>query len=99
MQFLGRWRLPIVAVNIVGALYISGYGYARSNHYLVHYSGFVNNQTDNHRIAVGDLGLGINPSAQIAGVSYWVFSPLRWIESKYWYLQHPVGQPWPYKSE
>lgn len=61
MRFLRLWRLPILAVTITGLLYIAGYSYVRSKHYLAHYSGFAYGNTDNHWIAVGDLGLGFNP--------------------------------------
>ena len=98
MRLFWQRRVLILALAIVGVLYVAGYSYVRSQHYLVHYSGFVQGNTDNHRIDVGDLGLGFNIAWPIAEVSYWVFTPLRWMEAGYWYLRHPVGQPWPYES-
>ncbi len=96
MKFPHRWRLPLLALTCLGILYLAGYSYVRSRHYLVHSSGFAAGTIDNHRIAVGDLGLGFNSAYRVAGLSYWVFTPLRWLETGYWYLRHPAGQSWPY---
>jgi hypothetical protein len=85
-----------LAVAAVVVFYVAAYLWTRSQHYLVHYSGAAGGDTDNHRIDTGDLGTGFNPDYHLANASYIVFTPLRWVETGYWYLRHPPGQPWPY---
>lgn len=97
MRFIQQWRSRVFAFTIIGALYILSYGYVRSQHLLVHYSTSAAGNTNSHRIMGGDFGLGFNPAYQIAGISYWAFTPLRQIETGFWYLRYPVGQPWPYE--
>lgn len=101
MRFLHQWRSRALAFTIVGigALYILSYGYVRSQHLLIHSSTVAAGNTNSHRIRGGDFGLGFNPAYLVAGISYWAFTPLRQIETGFWYLRYPVGQPWPYEVE
>lgn len=85
-----------IAILLLAGLYVGGYLAARSRHYLVHYSGSAYGNTANHRIGAGDLGTGLNPAYQVAGVCDIIFTPLRWIETGYWYVRYPTDQPWPY---
>ncbi len=91
-----RWRLPILVLTISGVGYVGGYLYVRSQNLLVHYSSFANGNTDSHRIDIGDLGPGFNPSNQTARISYYIFTPLRWVETGFWYMRYPRNKPWPY---
>lgn len=99
MRFIQQWRSLAFAFTIIGTLYILSYGYVRSQHILIHSSTSAAGNTNSHRIRGGDFGLGFNPAYLVAGISYWAFMPLRSIETRFWYLRHPVGQPWPYEIE
>ena len=85
-----------VALATVVTFYFSAYLYVRSKQWLVHRSGFTGGMTANHSVDIGNLGLGWNADYGAVQVSYWVFTPLRWGETAYWYLRHPAGKPWPY---
>lgn len=96
MHFLRRWRRPILALTIFGVLYVVGYAYVRCQHYLIHRSGFAFGNTENHRITAGDFGVGNYQVARFTAVYYWLFTPMRWMETGYWYLRYPTDEPWPY---
>ena len=86
-----RW---IIVLLLVLTVYCGGYVYVRQQQWLVHCSGFAYGNTDNHRVDIGDMGIGELPFEVWA--SYWVFAPLRWMETAYWYLRYPKGHAWPY---
>jgi hypothetical protein len=71
-------------------LYCGLYLYVRSNHWIVHRSGFAFGNTDNHRVVLGDV---VTTQRHIA---YLVFAPLRYAETGYWYVRYPKSEPWPY---
>jgi len=83
-------------VVVFAMVYVGGYCFARSRGWLIHRSGFAGGNTDHHSIDVGDLGRGGSPAYGAAYASHLVFTPLRWGETAYWYVRHPVGKPWPY---
>lgn len=95
-RVLHQHRLVILITMIILGIYIAGYGLARNQHLLVHYVAYVDGKIDSYRIDVGDLGTGYNPAYHLAHFSDYVFTPMRWIESGYWYLRYPVGSSWPY---
>lgn len=95
---LSRRSKIALCIAALFAVYVGGYLFVRSQHWLVHRSGFAYGNTDNHSIAIGDLGWGFNPEYRVAQVSYLVFAPLRWGETAFWYIRHPTGKPWPYSA-
>ena len=78
MKFPGkRWVWIIVLI-----VYVVAYTIARSTNLLIHresYSG----KAQFHRISRGDF-IGFSSNASLAGVSYLVFTPLRWLEAVAW---------------
>ena len=91
-------RLKIIAAIVVlTALYLGGYAYVRERHWLVHRSTFMYGNTHDHTVDMGDMGTGLNYGGyRRAQASYVVFTPLRWLETMFWYVVHPPGKPWPY---
>ncbi len=91
-------RRSLVLCLIILTVYCGFYLYVRSNHWIVHRSGFAFGNTDNHRLVFGDISLSITattfPKQRV--FAYWIFAPLRYAETGYWYIRYPVGKPWPY---
>ncbi len=83
-------RRSFVLCLTLFTVYCGFYLYIRSNHWIVHRSGFAFGNTDNHRVGFGRVA---TTQRQIA---YLVYTPLRWAETAYWHLRYPVGKPWPY---
>ena len=91
-----KWRWLLVA-TVMAVTYVGAYLWVRSQHYLVHYSGYAHGNTANHRVSTGDFWTPLASAAPYGPtVSYYLFTPLRWIETGYWYLRYPTNRPWPY---
>lgn len=79
---------------IVGAvilsLYISGYGFSRTNHQIVHRISVAGGSYSSHSVVGGDawfIGAAIN--GLIAGI----YTPLRYVELAYWHIRQPLDSP------
>jgi hypothetical protein len=95
-MFKSRRSKIALLVAAALAVYVGGYLFVRSQHWLVHRAGFAYGKTDSHAVTVGDLGLGAGLTHYAAHFSYFLFAPLRWAETAFWSVRHPVGTPWPY---
>ena len=78
MKFPGKRRLWIVVLMV----YLLAYMTARSTNLLIHRVSYSAN-VQFHRISRGDF-VGISSNASLAGASYVVFTPLRWLEAIAW---------------
>jgi hypothetical protein len=90
--------LLVLAVLLLGGLYVAAYSHARERHWIVHRSGYAGGNTATHSMAPGDFGTGFNPEHQRASAVYLIFLPLTLVEDVYWHWRHPVGSPWPYAN-
>lgn len=83
----------IVVLFLAGA-YCAGYLYVRHNHWMIHRSGYAFGNTAQHHIALADPGHSPHPPE--VAVAWYLFTPLRYIETAYWYWRYPTDEPWPY---
>ncbi len=95
-MFPERCSKIALVTGVLVAVYVGGYLYVRSQHWLVHRSGFAYGKTDSHSVVMGDLGPGMAAGYPMAHLSYYLFTPLRWGETACWYACYPAGRPWPY---
>ncbi len=73
------------------ALYFLGYGFARKNLFIVH--SVVRDHTHHyleHSVVAGDGKLF---GGYINELYFYFYTPLRYIECRYWYIRHPIGTP------
>jgi hypothetical protein len=87
-------RYAILGISLL-SLYCGSYLSVRNNHWIIHRSGYAFGNTDNHRVVKGDMGVMYTPGYRYL-LAYWVYMPLRFAETAYWYVRYPKGQPWPY---
>jgi hypothetical protein len=81
-----RWKLLIISLLL--GLYVLGYIRARMNQSIVH--SVVRDHAGNiheHSVVSGD---GIFLGGMIKTVSAAIYTPLRFIETQYWYWQQPT---------
>jgi len=82
-----------VAAALLLFIYIGGYFGARSSHFLIHRVTHQSNGVSTHfyhSVIKGDLGPGmsIHPAeVALQTTAYYAFSPLRWLETAYWYFR------------
>ena len=90
-----RRMFIIMIAMMLASLYLAGYAYVRHEKLLIHRSSHVGGLTYRHSISSGDF-IGISSAARYGRISYWLFTPLRLVETRYWYLRYPAQRPWPY---
>ena len=86
---LSRKKLIVIAFVLV--IYVIGYIGARSSNFIVH--SVVRDHGDNyleHSVVTGE---GRFLGALIKGVTSRIYTPVRYLETRYWYWQQPVGTP------
>ncbi|MBE9101668.1 hypothetical protein IQ267_19700 [filamentous cyanobacterium LEGE 07170] len=92
MQFLRLTKQQLIILSILLLTYGGGYSWARAQHILIHRMTFVTENGDkqySHSISMGDFGPGLlqgSTTPWVVSGSYWVFTPLRWLESSIWFL-------------
>jgi len=86
-----RWPL---AAAVLAAAYCGGYLHLRQRHWFVHYSTAAYGNTYSHRVDMGDLWFAPPPVGVIT--AFYLYAPLRWLETGYWYARYPRNRPWPY---
>lgn len=76
-------RKAIITATLIAIvmLYCGTYALSRSHHYLIH-----TEKAGTHEVRRGDMGWDMmgNPHPKLATASFYVFTPLRWIETLYW---------------
>ena len=95
MPLLTPKRVAILtSVFLLLILYGSAYLYARSQHLLIHRTGYHHGHyLANHRITGGDFGTGFNSTMRLASACEILFTPLRWVETVLWYVAQPPRSP------
>ena len=92
MQFLRLTKQQFIILSILLLTYSGGYSWARAQQILIHRITFVTEDGErrySHSISTGDFGPGLlqGPiTPWVISGSYWVFTPLRWLESSIWFL-------------
>jgi hypothetical protein len=90
MRFLGLTKRQWFLASIFLVLYGVGFGWARSQGILIHRVAFATEGVARfhfHSVSTGDFGPGMlqRPvTPLIVSGCYWVFTPLRWLESLVW---------------
>jgi hypothetical protein len=90
MRFPRLTKRQWLLVSILLVLYGAGYGWARSQSILIHRVAFATEGTGRsyfHSVSTGDFGPGLlqgRVTPLIVSGCYWVFTPLRWLESFVW---------------
>lgn len=99
MKLLSNHKL--IALLVFGLLYSSAYWGARSNHWLVHRTGYYSvaghgQKLDGHYISQGNFGSPmLSPiSSTLQAVSAFVLWPAAQLELVYWHFATPPGSPW-----
>ena len=90
-------------VGILLVLYGIGYAWARSRSVLIHRVSYATESTGRsyfHSVSTGDFGPGMvqGPvTPLIVSGCYWMFTPLRWIESLVWgFIPRPDNAAYPF---
>jgi len=85
----------LIVMLVLLTAYVGMYLYVRQHHWLIHKSGFAFGMTDNHSVIMGDPA-HVDVSWRRRSIAYLVFTPLRYVETAYWYVRYPKDEPWPY---
>ena len=81
--------IAIVTATII--VYMLGYFFLRSGHFIVHSVVRGHDFTYlEHSVRGGDMGMAGGLVGHYAAIFY---TPLRSLERAYWYSQHPIGAP------
>ena len=84
-------RKKSVVLSLALVIYAIGYIGARMSDFIVH--SVVRDNTDQyleHSVVTGD---GRFLGGMIKSFTSSIYTPLRFLETRYWYLQQPVGTP------
>ena len=84
-------RMKLIVLVLVLTVYVIGYIGTRISKFIVH--SVVRDHTDNyleHSVVAGD---GIFLGGMIKNASSVIYTPLRIIETQYWYWHQPIGSP------
>ena len=78
-------RAQAFLATLFAAAYVGGYAIVRCEGFLIHYG-----PSEDHLIREGDIGWGFmfNPGPCLAKSSRVLFTPLRWVETRYWRAKH-----------
>ena len=81
-----RLRLGITLLGGVLGVYFVGYAVCRQSHFVVHISACAADKYSLHDIVEGDAKFA-SPNPALAAF----YTPLRYLETFYWYLAKPIG--------